>query len=151
MKSKSIAAIFVVLVSAIAFSVSIALTQTKKATAQVRQQTTQNQQQNTSTVVYKYIAQPGDSYSKMARKAIQTYGIKNKVNISNAKILFAETNITQQAGSPFLDLSQNVEIKESVVKDWVEKAQKITITQEAAWDAYSSGVDFNTNNVGQAS
>lgn len=150
MKLKSAAAVFVVLASVVATGVGVAPGQSTKVTAQAQPQQTQNQQSNTSTAVYKYVAQPGDSYSKIARKAIQTYGLKNKVNLSNAKILFAETNLTQQAGSPLLSVNQAVEIKESTVKDWVERAQKLTATQEAAWNAYTVGVNFNTNAVGQA-
>lgn len=149
MKLKSAAAVFVVLASVVTTGVGVAPKQGAKVAAQAQQQQTQNQQSNTSTV-YKYVAQPGDSYSKIARKAVQTYGLKNKINLSNAKILFAETNITQQAGSPLLNVNQTVEIKESTVKDWVEKAQKLTATQEAAWNAYTVGVNFNTNAVGQA-
>lgn len=147
MKFKSVAAFFAVLALVlVVIGVGAVPGQDAKATAQASQQT----QQSSTTAVYKYVAQLGDSYSLMARKAIQTYGIKNKVNLSNAKILFAETNITQQAGSPLLNINQTVEIKESTVKDWVEKAQKLTATQEAAWNTYTVGVNFNTNAVGQA-
>lgn len=103
-----------------------------------------------AAATYKYVAQSGDSYTQMARKAIQTYGIKNKVKLSYAKIIAAETWATQEAGSPYLDLGQAVEIKDSTVKANVEKAQKLTAAEEAAWDVYSATVDFNTNAVGQA-
>ena len=97
---------------------------------------------------YSYIAQPGDSYTKMARKAIQTYGKKAKVNISQAGIIFAETNLTIQAGSPILEISQKVEFKESVVKSWVEKALKLTDAEKSAWNYYVQFVNFNTDKIG---
>lgn len=100
-------------------------------------------------VTYSYVAQSGDSYTKMARKAIQTYGLKKKINLSPAGIIFAETNLTQAVGSPQLNLDQKVEIKESVLHEWVDKAQSLTDAQEAAWNVYVKFVDFNTNNVGQ--
>jgi len=105
---------------------------------------------NSPEKTYNYVAQPDDTYSQMARKAIQTYGLNNKVNLSKAEIIAAETNITIQAGSPILALGQKVAIKESVVKDWVAKAQKLTPTQESAWNVYTFGVNFNTNTVGQS-
>lgn len=98
---------------------------------------------------YKYVAQDGDNYSQMARKAIQTYGITNKVRLSQAKIIAAETWITQAAGSPYLELGQGVELKESTVKDNVDKAQKLSATDEAAWAMYTSNANFNTNAIGQ--
>lgn len=99
---------------------------------------------------YTYTAQPGDSYSVLARKAIQTYGIKNKVNLSQGRILYAETNLTQEAGSPLLIQGQKVEIKESTVKNWVEKAKALSNDQASLWDTYTVGVNFNTNNAGES-
>lgn len=110
-----------------------------------------NNQPTPAGVVYSYISQPGDSYTLMARKAVQTYGLKNKVNLSQAKILFAETNLTLKAGSPSLAVGQKVNISENDVKEWADKATKLTAAQEAAWNAYNVGVNFNTNAVGQAS
>lgn len=101
-------------------------------------------------VTYTYVAQPGDSYTKMARKAVQTYGLKNKVNLSPAGIIFAETNLTKAASSPLLNLSQEVKINDSDVHDWVDKAQKLTDAQEAAWNFYVQFVNFDTRNVGES-
>lgn len=99
---------------------------------------------------FNYVAQPDDTYSQMARKAIQTYGVNNKVKLSRAQIIAAETNITIQAGSPILALGQKIAIKESVVKDWTSKVQKLTPAQESAWNMYTAGVNFNTNAIGQS-
>lgn len=123
----------------------------RSASAQDSSKPATNNTQTTDTKTYNYVAQPDDTYSQMARKAIQTYGINNKVNLSQAQIIAAETNMTIQAGSPILALGQKVEIKDSVVKDWVSKAQKLTPEQVAAWNVYTVGVNFNTNNVGQSS
>lgn len=101
--------------------------------------------------VYTYVAQSGDSYTLMARKAVQTYGLNNEVNLSEAQIIFAETNLTQAADSPRLNVGQEVQIKQSLVKEWVEKAQQLSEEQQADWAAYTAGVDFNTNSVGEAS
>jgi hypothetical protein len=109
---------------------------------------------NTNTAqseAYNYVAQPGDSYSLMARKAVQTYGIINKVNLSQAQIIYIETNLTQAADSPVLNEGQKVAISTSDLKAWVEKAQKLTDAKEAAWNVYAQGANFNTNSVGQAS
>lgn len=125
------------------------------------QQTENNQQsegsqqsegnQNNQGQSFNYVAQPGDSYSLMARKAIQTFGINNKVKLSEAQIIFAETNITKEAGSPVLVKGQKVEIKESTVNNWVDKAKKLTDQQQSAWNVYAKNANFNTNKVGQAS
>lgn len=104
----------------------------------------------TSTANYNYVAQPGDAYTLMARKAIQTYGITSKVNLSPAQIIYAETNLTQKAGSPQLLVGQKVQINGDSVKQWVESAQKLSATQQASWNVYAANANFNTNAVGQA-
>lgn len=100
---------------------------------------------------YKYIAQPGDSYTLLARKAVQTYGKKFDIKLSLAGIIFAETNLTRLAGSPQLAIGQQVEIDEAQVKDWAERALALSDEEEAAWDYYAQLVaSFNTDTVGQS-
>ncbi len=99
---------------------------------------------------YSFVVQEGDTYSQIARKAVQTYGIRENIKLSQAGIIFAETNLTQQAGSPELAIGQTVELKQANIKDWVEKAKKLTGDEQAAWQTYVPYVDFNTDAVGQA-
>lgn len=98
---------------------------------------------------FEYVAQPGDSYSLMARKAVQTYGINNSVNLSGAQIIFIETNLTLAAGSPVLTLGQQVSVDSKLVADWVTKAQALTEEQQAMWQPYANNANFNTDLVGQ--
>ena len=114
------------------------------------EEVTPSAQEQSANVSYSYVAQPGDSYTKLARKAVQTYGAKYSVDISQAGIIFAETNLSQQAGSPQLNISQKVDIKESVVKDWVDKATRLSDAQKAAWGHYIQFVNFDTSQVGEA-
>ncbi len=138
------------LVFALVFAAGVLVFGKGSASAQEAQQDNNQQSENSQSQTYTYTAQPGDSYSLMARKAIQTYGINNKVNLSEAQIIFAETNITQAAGSPVLTQGQKIEIKESTVKEWVEKAGSLSDAQKAAWDVYAQQANFNTDKVGQS-
>lgn len=99
--------------------------------------------------VYHYVAQSGDSYTKMARKAAQTYGKTHNVKLQNSQIIYIETNMTQTAASPLLNLGQKVDIPAQTVAGWIAKAQKLTSEQLAAWQYYVQFVDFNTDHVGQ--
>lgn len=103
----------------------------------------------TAPVVYDYIAQPRDSYSKIARKAVQTYGAIHNVSLSQAQIVAAETYLTQAAGSPKLTVGQEVSIQEAEVKSAVEKAQGLSESALALWEKYVPNVNFDTNAVGQ--
>lgn len=98
---------------------------------------------------YLYVAQPGDSYSVLARKAVQTFGIDNDTNLSGAQIVFAETNLTLSAGSPELNEGQTVSISKESVKQWIDKAKQLTDAQQAAWNQYVPYIQFNTDNNGE--
>ena len=117
--------------------------------------TQQSEEQSAQTAeeakaLYSYTAQPGDSYSKMARKAVQTYGILNNVSLSEAQIVAAETKLTQGAGSPELSVSQTVELNADDIAKVVEEVQKMDDTTEAMWATYVPYVNFNTDGVGEA-
>lgn len=118
----------------------------------VSQETEQNQAEQTEVKeAYSYVAQVDDSYTVLARKAIQTYGIETSTNLSGAEIVFAETHLTQDAGGELLNEGQEVSIDKEDVKKVVEEAQKLSDAEEAAWDYYVQFIDFNTDAAGQTS
>lgn len=119
-------------------------------TTQPVQKQTQHVAQGASAAEYRYIAQPGDSYSKMARKAVQTYGITSKLVLGHPQILAAETNLTIAAGSPLLNLGQTVTISQAAVKVAADAAKSLSADRIELWRQYIPGVDFNTNSVGEA-
>ncbi len=120
------------------------------AEAQNTEATEQTQESTSEAKSYTYIAQAGDSYSVLARKAIQTYGIETKTDLSGAQIVYVETNLTLLAGSPELNEGQEVKIAESTVKDWVEKAKDLSAEEQAAWDYYVQFVNFDTSKNGES-
>jgi hypothetical protein len=134
---------------ALALTISIVTTLTVSADTQKAETKTSETKPKAAAANYSYTAQVGDSYSKIARKAVQTYGIKNKVNLSQGRIIFAETNLTQAAGSPLLSLGEKVTLSEATVKSWVEKAQKLSKEDAAKWDKYTKNVNFDTRAVGE--
>lgn len=102
----------------------------------------------TAVSAYTYTAKSGDSYSVLARKAVQTYGLKNKVTLSPAQIIAAEAFLTAQAGSPELNEGQQVDITIDSVKSAVDSAQKLSPDEQALWDVYAQDVEFNTDRNG---
>ena len=99
---------------------------------------------------FEYIAQSGDSYTLMARKAVQTSGFETGANLSEAQIIYVESNLTVLAGSPELNLGEKVTISKELVKQWSEKAKELTDAQQARWQVYANNANFNTNSVGEA-
>ena len=112
--------------------------------------TTVESTEETEVDAYNYVAQPGDSYSLMARKAVQTYGIETSTNLSGAQIIFVETNLTKAANSPELNLGEKVSITRQLVSEWSEKAKSLTEVQQKMWQVYANNANFNTNSVGEA-
>ena len=98
---------------------------------------------------YSYAAQPGDSYTKMARKAIQTYGIENNVNLTPAQIIYAETTLTKSAQAKELNIGEEVSFGAGALKGVIEDAASLDETAEANWERYVQFVDFNTDSVGE--
>jgi hypothetical protein len=142
-------AILSLLVISLVFSVNVNAQDSSEQEIETTSEESAESIETETDATFSYVAQPGDSYSLMARKAIQTYGIVSNVNLSGAQILYAETNITRLVGSPILVLGQNVDIEESVVSDWVQRAQDLSEEEKAAWELYVPFADFNTNAVGQ--
>ncbi len=94
---------------------------------------------------FSYTAQSGDSYTEMARKAIQSHSS----DLSEARIVYAETVLARNAGSPELNIGQSVTIKKTDISAVVEKAKNLSSSQVAAWNVYVSRVNFDTSGVGK--
>ncbi|MDZ7786477.1 MAG: hypothetical protein U5L95_05145 [Candidatus Saccharibacteria bacterium] len=119
--------------------------------AQAQQQPAANQEEGEqSDGQYSYVAQNGDSYTEIARKAVQTYGINNNVELSEAQIVYAETTLTQEANAPLLNLGEQVSFNEDTLQSTVESATELSEDAEQNWQYYVQFVDFNTDAVGEA-
>lgn len=121
----------------------------KKANSAAESKKSDQKENHKKDNSYVYIAQPGDSYTRMARKAVQTYGIDNQVKLSGSQIIFAETKLTNQANPGLLNIGQEVKLSKDAVKSVVSEAQKLSEAQQKAWQYYVQFVDFNTDKVGR--
>lgn len=121
----------------------------EEGSAENDEKESKEEEESASGVAYEYVAQPGDSYALIARKAVQTYGLKEEVDLSRAQIVFAETQLTQAANAPLLSVGQEVTIQEADIAREAEQALKLSEAEEAAWNQYAQYADFNTDNVGQ--
>ena len=97
---------------------------------------------------YRYTAKAGDNYTVLARKAVQTYGLRENVKLSLAQIVAAETSLASTAGFPELNEGQAVSFDAASVKTIVETAKKITGDAEAAWARYVPYINFDTRSNG---
>ncbi len=109
----------------------------------------QKQESKTDEAKYSYVAQAGDSYTQLVRKAVQTYGIQNKKDIGQARIVAIETKASEKAGWPLLAEGQKVTFKQSQIKTWVDEAMKMPANDVAAWQTYVQYVSFDTRSIGE--
>lgn len=86
---------------------------------------------------YVYTTKGGDSYTVMAREAVKRYAVDSKVALNPAQAVAAETELVTVAGSPELEIDQQVTLSSEAVKSAVEKAAKLTAEQQAAWRPYA--------------
>lgn len=117
--------------------------------AQAEGEQQEESDEETSDSNYTFTAQSGDSYSLIARKAIQIYGIENEQTLSEAEIIAAETWLTQDANSPLLNEGQEVSLSATAVQGAVDRAMDLSDEQEALWQPYADNANFDTNNVGE--
>ena len=110
----------------------------------------QNNSEVKNKKTYEYVAQEGDSYTKIVRKAVQTYGINNKKDIGKARIVAIETKLTESAEWPLLEIGQKVKLEEDTIAKAIENAMKLNDKDLSAWQTYVPFVDFYTNNVGES-
>lgn len=94
-----------------------------------------------------YTAKAGDSYTKMARKAVQDYDKAADSGLSRAQVVAAETFLTVGADSPYLEVGQKVNFDSATVAKAVKKAQALNANQVAAWQVYVPYVNFDTSHI----
>lgn len=106
-------------------------------------------QEEPAQVTYSYVAQPGDAYTQLVRKAVQTYGLKHDVSLGVGKIVAIETRVSEQSGWPVLSEGQTVSFSEGLVKAWIDETEDMSEADAAAWATYAPYIDFDTRHIGE--
>lgn len=119
-----------------------ASTETPTEPAQSSTPQTASEKKPAAPTEFTYTAQAGDSYSLLARKAIQSYANSQKATLSPAQAVAAEAFLSESAGSPELNEGQGVTINPNDVKSVVERAQKLPAEELAIWNTYAQDVVF---------
>lgn len=146
---KTTIVVLLVMAFAALFAISPVRAQEESQETVEEVQTTEEEQTEDNGAVYTFTAQPGDSYTKIARKTTQIYGIETETNMSGEQIVYVETHLTLAAGSPALNVGQEVSISQSLVEEWVDKAINLSEDELSLWTKYANTVDFNTDTVGE--
>ena len=107
--------------------------------------------QNTDAEKFVYTAEPGDSYTALARDAVEKYVTESKLSITDAQKLQVESDLAVSAGSPLLDIGQVITIEKSVVAATVKavvppeaKADQVKpVTPKDSKETNTTAADYN--------
>ena len=108
-----------------------------------KQTTTPTADTNNGTAKdYSVQAKAGDSYMLLARSAVTKHVKDNKVTLTGAQRIAAETTLGVAAGLPELEVGENVTFTKTALQQAVDAAKGLSIEQQAVWAPYAADVIF---------
>ena len=97
---------------------------------------------NSTAKDYSVQAKAGDSYMLLARSAVTKHMKDNKVTLTGAQRIAAETTLGVAAGLPELEVGENVTFTKTALQQAVDAAKGLSIEQQAVWAPYAADVIF---------
>lgn len=87
---------------------------------------------------YVYTAVAGDSYTELARASVIRYDLDTEsIDLNTAQVTAAETWVTQDAGSPQIQVGQEVLVSKDSVQKYFEKAAGLSDDSKSKWQVYA--------------
>lgn len=112
------------------------------ATEQKQTTTPTGDANNGTAKDYSVQAKAGDSYMLLARSAVTKHMKDNKLTLTGAQRIAAETTLGVAAGLPELEVGENVTITKTALQQAVDAAKGLSIEQQALWAPYAARVIF---------
>jgi len=92
---------------------------------------------------YLYIAQECDNMSILVRRSVTLYDEGNdSIELTQAQVIYIETNIVQEMGPRLLDVGENFEVTRSLIEKYVALSPGLSEAALTAWDGYVSAATF---------
>ena len=108
-----------------------------------KQTTTPTADANNGTAKdYSVQAKAGDSYMLLARGAVTKYMKDNKLDLTGAQRIAAETTLGVAAGLSAVEVGENVTFTKTALQQAVDAAKGLSIEQQAVWAPYAENVIF---------
>lgn len=102
-----------------------------------RSSTDSIESQDSGSNNYTYIAQSGDSYTTIVRRAINEHGGSN---LNSAQKIAAETKFIELTGQMEVDIAQNVTINNTMLSRAIEFARTISPDEQKVWQVYADSI-----------
>lgn len=87
---------------------------------------------------YVYTAVAGDSFTELARASVIRYDLDTEsIDLNAAQVTAAETWVTQDSGSPQINVGQEVLVSKELVQKYSEKAAGLSDEVKSKWQSYA--------------
>lgn len=97
---------------------------------------------------YEFVAVAGDNMSKLTRRAIDLYDQADEtIELTEAQVIYIETNIVQSYGPKLLDIGDNFLVQRTDIEKYISMAPGLNDAQLAAWDSYAQTASFELNYI----
>ena len=128
---------------AVAQALQIAGAVAATSATEQKQTTTPTADTNNGTAKdYSVQAKAGDSYMLLARSAVTKHVKDNKLTLTGAQRIAAETTLGVAVGLPELEVGENVTFTKTALQQAVDAAKGLSIEQQAVWVPYAENVIF---------
>lgn len=97
---------------------------------------------------YHFVVQPCDNMTKLVRRSVTLYDDGNdSVELSEAQVIFIETNIVQEMGPRLIDINENFEVDRNLIEKYISQIPGISDTAQAAWGGYAATATFELAHI----
>jgi cobalamin biosynthesis Mg chelatase CobN len=97
---------------------------------------------------YIYTAKSGDSYTELARSSVIKYDQgNNEIELGIAQVTAAETWVTQEAGSPAINVGQSVSVPKASVEKFAKQAAALNDAAKARWQTYANASSISVGEL----
>lgn len=97
---------------------------------------------STSITAYAFSALPGDSLSRIVRRALQLRAVADPPTA-----MYCENNISHELGGRYIEVAEQVVVTYDQIDTCVASAKSLDQAQKAAWQAYADTVNFDVSTI----
>lgn len=143
LRSKQISALLMTMT--VAFGLSLAVATPVHAEGEPA---TETQDQQVATQDYGYTAKKSNNLTLLVRRSLQLHDEANEqVSLSEAQIVYAETNIVRELGAFAIDVGQEVTVPADLVAKYAASSQDLSASQLKAWERYAKVATFDLSQI----
>lgn len=97
---------------------------------------------------YDYIVAPNDNMSILVRRSVTLYDEGNdSVKLTEAQVIFVETNVVQEMGPRLLDVHEEFEVSRLLIEKYVAQTADLSAATEQAWGGYAKSATFILDDI----